>query len=40
MKKTTSLLYGIHPVKEAIESGKTIDKVWSQQGGLLGQLAE
>ena len=40
MKKTTSLLYGIHPVKEAIESGKTIDKVWIQEGRLQGQLAE
>ena len=40
MKKTTSLLYGIHPVRESIESGKTIDKVWIQEGRLQGQLAE
>ena len=40
MKKTTSLIYGIHPVREAIESGKTIDKVWIQEGRLQGQLAE
>jgi 23S rRNA (guanosine2251-2'-O)-methyltransferase len=40
MKKQTSLLYGIHPVKEALESGHTIDKVWIIEGHLQGQLYE
>ena len=40
MKKQTSLLYGIHPVKEALESGETIDKVWIIEGHLQGQLYE
>ena len=40
MKKQTSLLYGIHPVKEALESGATIDKVWIIEGHLQGQLYE
>jgi 23S rRNA (guanosine2251-2'-O)-methyltransferase len=40
MKKQTSLIYGIHPVKEALESGQTIDKVWLQEGHLQGQLFE
>jgi 23S rRNA (guanosine2251-2'-O)-methyltransferase len=38
--KSTSFIYGIRPVLEAIESGKTIDKVWIQEGQLSGQLEE
>jgi len=40
MKSNQSLIYGIHPVIEALESGKTIDKVWIQEGFQTGQLAE
>jgi len=32
MKARTSLIFGIHPVDEAIRSGKTIDKVLLKQG--------
>lgn len=32
MKQTDQLLYGIHPVDEAAEAGKTFDKVWIQTG--------
>jgi 23S rRNA (guanosine2251-2'-O)-methyltransferase len=32
MKTKTSLIFGIHPVDEAIRSGKTIDKVLLKQG--------
>lgn len=39
-EKNKTLIYGIHPVIEALESGKTIDKVWLQEGQLQGQLAE
>lgn len=38
--KKESFVYGIHPVIEALESGKTIDKVWIQEGQLQGQLKE
>jgi 23S rRNA (guanosine2251-2'-O)-methyltransferase len=39
-KKQNTLIYGVHPVLEALESGKTIDKVWIQEGHLQGPLAE
>ena len=32
MTQTDQLLYGIHPVDEAAEAGKTFDKVWIQTG--------
>lgn len=32
MKEATSLIYGIHPILEALDAGKTIDKVWVQEG--------
>lgn len=32
MKKNDQLLYGIHPVAEALDSGKTFDKVMVQRG--------
>ncbi len=32
MKQTDQLLYGIHPVDEAADAGKTFDKVWVQTG--------
>jgi 23S rRNA (guanosine2251-2'-O)-methyltransferase len=32
MKARTSLIFGLHPVNEAIRSGKTIDKVLLKQG--------
>ncbi len=38
--KKDDFIYGIHPVMEALESGKTIDKIWIQEGHLQGQLAE
>jgi 23S rRNA (guanosine2251-2'-O)-methyltransferase len=38
--KNTSFIYGIRPVLEALEAGKTIDKVWIQEGQLTGQLKE
>lgn len=38
--KKESFVYGIHPVIEALESGKTIDKVWIQEGQLQGQLKD
>lgn len=38
--KTNSFIYGIHPVLEALDAGKTIDKVWIQEGQLTGQLKE
>ena len=37
MKDTTEITYGMRPVMEAIESGKTIDKVLFQKG-LQGEL--
>ena len=36
-EKDTSLIYGMRPIFEAIESGKTIDKVLFQKG-LQGEL--
>lgn len=38
--KKTPFIYGIHPVLEALESGKTIDKVWVQEGILTGALKD
>jgi 23S rRNA (guanosine2251-2'-O)-methyltransferase len=38
--KNTSFIYGIHPVLEALEVGKPIDKVWIQEGQLTGQLKD
>jgi len=38
--KKDDFIYGIHPVMEALEAGKTIDKIWIQEGHLQGQLAE
>ena len=38
--KRDSFIYGIHPVLEALEAGKTIDKVWIQEGQLQGQLKD
>lgn len=35
-----SFIYGIHPVIEALESGKTIDKVWIQEGTVSAALRE
>ncbi|MBE51152.1 MAG: 23S rRNA (guanosine(2251)-2'-O)-methyltransferase RlmB [Flavobacteriales bacterium] len=32
MKKTENIVYGIRPIIEAIESGKTIDKLFIQKG--------
>jgi 23S rRNA (guanosine2251-2'-O)-methyltransferase len=32
MSKNNQFVYGIHPVEEAIEAGKTIDKVWVLEG--------
>jgi len=32
MKKRSNIIFGRHPVIEAIQSGKTIDKVIMQQG--------
>ena len=32
MKKTENTVYGIRPIIEAIESGKTIDKLFIQKG--------
>lgn len=47
MQKNNQFVYGIHPVEEAIESGKTIDKVWVQEGlgnpavkNILGKLRD
>jgi 23S rRNA (guanosine2251-2'-O)-methyltransferase len=40
LQKKDSFVYGIHPVIEALESGKTIDKVWIQEGVLQGQLKD
>lgn len=40
MKVKESFIYGVHPILEALESGKTIDKVWIQEGTVSGQLRE
>ena len=47
MQKNNQFIYGIHPVEEAIESGKTIDKGWVQEGmgnpavkNILGKLRD
>ncbi len=32
MKKQPSLIYGIHPVEEAIKSGRSIEKIFVQKG--------
>ena len=40
LQKRDSFVYGVHPVIEALESGKTIDKVWIQEGVLQGQLLD
>ena len=40
LQKRDSFVYGVHPVIEALESGKTIDKVWIQEGVLQGQLKD
>lgn len=40
LQKKDSFVYGVHPVIEALESGKTIDKVWIQEGVLQGQLKD
>lgn len=39
MSKET-FIYGIHPVIEAIQAGKTIDKVWIQEGTVSPTLRE
>ncbi|MBS3915918.1 MAG: 23S rRNA (guanosine(2251)-2'-O)-methyltransferase RlmB [Bacteroidetes bacterium] len=38
--KNTSFIYGIRPVLEALDAGKTLDKVWIQEGQVAGQLKE
>lgn len=38
--KKSNFIYGIHPVEEAIQSGKTIDKVWVQEGTVSPALRE
>ncbi|MBL7812629.1 MAG: 23S rRNA (guanosine(2251)-2'-O)-methyltransferase RlmB [Bacteroidetes bacterium] len=40
MKQKDAFIYGIHPVLEALEAGKTIDKVWMQEGIAGGPLQE
>lgn len=35
-----TFIFGIHPVMEALEAGKTIDKAWLLEGHLQGQLLE
>lgn len=30
--RENSLIYGVHPVSEALQAGKTVDKVWVQEG--------
>lgn len=37
MSKTTNLIYGHHPVVEAIQAGKAVEKVFFQQG-IRGEL--
>ena len=39
-KEKDAFVYGIHPVLEALQSGKTVDKVWLQEGVLQGQLKD
>jgi len=38
--KKDTFVYGIKPVMEALEAGKTIDKAWLMEGHLQGQLLE
>ena len=33
-KEKDAFVYGIHPVLEALQSGRTVDKVWLQEGVL------
>jgi 23S rRNA (guanosine2251-2'-O)-methyltransferase len=40
MNKKETFIYGVHPVLEALQAGKTIDKVWIQEGVLTGQLKD
>jgi 23S rRNA (guanosine2251-2'-O)-methyltransferase len=40
MEKKNTIIYGIHPILEALETDATIDKVWIQEGHLQGQLLE
>jgi 23S rRNA (guanosine2251-2'-O)-methyltransferase len=39
-RKDGTLIGGIHPVEEAIKSGKTIDKVWVQEGTISPALKD
>ena len=39
-KEKDAFVYGIHPVLEALQSGRTVDKVWLQEGVLQGQLKD
>ncbi len=39
-KQKDAFVHGIHPVLEALQSGRTIDKVWLQEGVLQGQLKD
>lgn len=39
-KRDGTLICGIHPVTEALQSGKTIDKVWVQEGTVSPALKE
>ena len=39
-KEKDAFVYGIHPVLEAVQSGRTVDKVWLQEGVLQGQLKD
>jgi len=39
-RKDGTLIGGIHPVEEAIKAGKTIDKVWVQEGIVSPALKE
>lgn len=39
-KENDAFVYGIHPVLEALQSGRTVDKVWLQEGVLQGQLKD
>jgi 23S rRNA (guanosine2251-2'-O)-methyltransferase len=39
-KDKDTFIYGIHPVIEALQAGKTIDKVWIQEGSVSPTLRE